>query len=360
MKDLATQSKAFNTKHSANINLQNHTLNMTHEEWISLRSNGLGGSEVAALLGLSKYDSKLSLWMKKTGRRGETESTEQMRAGNVFEEAIAKEFEVRYGWTIRKLNYIYSHPQHSWTRCNVDYIVQNPDTGNWGILEIKNPSEYARGDWATNFVVNEETGKVRPPKEYGTIPPQYHAQGQFYAGCAGLSFVITCAMIGGFTLVPVYRSIDTELFSALIEEGGNFWTNHVVDDKRPALEPLLESSRKAIAEILGEEAIEGDVLEITEGSELHNLFVMHLEAKQAEKSCKETKDGLAATILETIGQDHAKVTFGGKSAASWSKGRVTKKVDQDLLKLEYPEAYEKVVKITTGKPTLGIRFKPLK
>ena len=42
--------------------------NLTHEEWLELRRTGIGGSDCAAALGLSKWQSQLGLWSGKACR----------------------------------------------------------------------------------------------------------------------------------------------------------------------------------------------------------------------------------------------------------------------------------------------------
>ena len=159
-------------------------------------------------------------------------------------------------------------------------------------------------------------------------------------------------------MVPVYRRIDRDLFNTLIEEGKEFWENHVQNDQRPPLESHLASSREVLSEITGEVAITSEeVYELKSEEDLYTLFDHHLKAKKEEKVWKETKDKLQATIMELLGDKYKKVTFGGKAAASWSKGRVTETVDKKLLKEKYPEIYEELVTSKTGKPIFGIRFK---
>ena len=38
------------------------------EEWLEVRKSGIGGSEVAAICGLSKWESAYTLWLRKTGQ----------------------------------------------------------------------------------------------------------------------------------------------------------------------------------------------------------------------------------------------------------------------------------------------------
>ncbi|TGY23723.1 endonuclease, partial [Enterococcus hirae] len=42
------------------------TLDMSHQEWFEDRKRGIGGSDVATVLGLNKYKSPYQLWLEKT------------------------------------------------------------------------------------------------------------------------------------------------------------------------------------------------------------------------------------------------------------------------------------------------------
>ena len=43
------------------------TANMTREEWVQLRSRGIGGSDASVIMGKNPYRSILQLWEEKTG-----------------------------------------------------------------------------------------------------------------------------------------------------------------------------------------------------------------------------------------------------------------------------------------------------
>ena len=44
------------------------TDNIPYEEWLELRKNGIGGSDAAAVCGISRYKSPVELWMEKTDK----------------------------------------------------------------------------------------------------------------------------------------------------------------------------------------------------------------------------------------------------------------------------------------------------
>ena len=68
------------------------TKNMSREEWLAHRRNGIGGSDAAAVVGMSEYTSPYMLWCDKTGRSKETEETEALRQGRDLEEYVAFRF----------------------------------------------------------------------------------------------------------------------------------------------------------------------------------------------------------------------------------------------------------------------------
>lgn len=74
------------------------TLDMTRTEWLMDRQKGIGGSDVATILGLNKWKAPYQLWLEKTGQIEIEESdSEPAYWGNVLEEVVAKEFTERTG-----------------------------------------------------------------------------------------------------------------------------------------------------------------------------------------------------------------------------------------------------------------------
>lgn len=74
------------------------TANMSREEWLSIRQKGIGGSDAAVVLGLSKWKTPFELWLEKTGQVMPEESqSEAAYFGTILEDVVAKEFELRSG-----------------------------------------------------------------------------------------------------------------------------------------------------------------------------------------------------------------------------------------------------------------------
>ena len=60
------------------------TENLPYEDWLELRKNGIGGSDAAAVCGISRYKSPVELWMEKTDKMAPSEAGESAYWGTVL------------------------------------------------------------------------------------------------------------------------------------------------------------------------------------------------------------------------------------------------------------------------------------
>lgn len=148
------------------------------EEWLALRKNGIGGSEVAAICGLSKWTSPYTLWCQKTGRTSDTiEPNDAMEWGTRLEPVIIDKFES-------------NHPElkiyrdvGTWRHGDREFQVTNPDgvfiteSGELGILEIK--TAMYEDDWRDG------------------VPRYYETQVQWYMQTFGIKIGYVAVLFHG-------------------------------------------------------------------------------------------------------------------------------------------------------------------
>ncbi|WP_240491790.1 YqaJ viral recombinase family protein, partial [Acinetobacter baumannii] len=70
-------------------NVLARTLNMDRTAWLELRNKGIGGSDAAAIAGLSKYKSPVAVYLEKTGQLEQEEAGETAYFGNKLEALVA-------------------------------------------------------------------------------------------------------------------------------------------------------------------------------------------------------------------------------------------------------------------------------
>ena len=76
------------------------TANLTEDEWLAWRRKGVGGSDVAAALGLSPYRTARELYYDKIGVMPAVEGEDKsitFEIGHLLEDLVAEIFHVRTG-----------------------------------------------------------------------------------------------------------------------------------------------------------------------------------------------------------------------------------------------------------------------
>ena len=68
------------------------TKDMNREEWLALRKKGIGGSDAAAVCGMSRYKGPLDVYLDKTNPVIEENDNEPMLFGRLFEPILRSEF----------------------------------------------------------------------------------------------------------------------------------------------------------------------------------------------------------------------------------------------------------------------------
>lgn len=118
------------------------------ETWQEFRAKqkGIGGSEVATILGLNPYKSAFSLWLEKTGQvERPTVDNQYIEWGNILEPVIREKFAKETGLEVFTNPYVMAHDHFDFMVANIDgEVVEN---GHKGVLEIKTASERYKRDW---------------------------------------------------------------------------------------------------------------------------------------------------------------------------------------------------------------------
>lgn len=192
----------------------------SYDEWREIRMHSLGGSEIAAIVNSSPYDSPLSVYCNKLGLAPQKEENEPMYWGKALEAVVADEFAKREGLPVVKVEYILYHPEHSFLSANIDRLIVHPEKG-FGILECKTASAYKLAEW-----------------EHGNIPAHYYLQIQHYLGITGFDFAYCAALIGGNTYRCVYIERDDHTVEYLQQSGIHFWTNHIEKRIQPPAQAM--------------------------------------------------------------------------------------------------------------------------
>ena len=248
------------------------TLGMSREEWLELRRHGIGGSDAAAIVGLSKWASPYTVWADKTGRLPDKPDTEAMRQGRDLEEYVAQRFSEATGKRVKRCNAILYNPAYPHSHADVDRMIVGENAG----LECKTTS---------TLDVKQFRGVEFPEK--------YDAQCVHYMAITGADRWYLAVLVLGKEFHVYTLERDEAEIRALMDAETAFWEQYVETDTPPAADGA-ESTTDAIRTIYADSS---QSICILFGRETL------LEEYMALKSQSKALDARIAEIQNTIMED---------------------------------------------------------
>lgn len=297
--------------------------------WLEERRRGIGGSDAAAVLGLSPWASPLSLWVEKTSPDVDDRQTEAMRWGNVLEHAVATELAKEHGVRLGPCPGILAHPERPWQRATLDRYALNRAGQPEAVVEVKTTNAFAAGEWAQDG----------PPPDHVVIQVQHQLD------VTGLPLGYVAALVGGNQprWWPVER--DDELISMLRAEEERFW-DLVQTGVAPG--PIgHDADGDALAQLYA-----GDP-----GREVHldPATLAAVEARRVAQAdvalAEETVKFLGQQIKAALGDATEGLRPDGSTAVTW-RPQTTTRLDSSALKAAHPQLWAEFATTTSGRRLL--------
>ena len=240
------------------------TTTISYDQWLAARRKGVGGSDSAAVCGLSRYTSPLDVWLLKTGRKPATSDNESMHWGRLLEPVVREEFARRTGLTVKECPFLLASNKNPFMIANVDGIVTEKD-GTKCVLEIKTTN---------SFTTAKDT-------EDG-LPAEWYCQIQHYLAVTELPKAYVIVLIGGNQLKWQIVERDEETIQTIVALENHFWNEYVLKDTPP---PVDANSGDALA-LLYPTSNDDNIILPAEADE---LVAQWLEIKKAEDELKTAK-----------------------------------------------------------------------
>lgn len=293
------------------MNVAKSTLEMTHQEWLEDRRKGIGGSDVAAVLGLNKYKSVYQLWLEKTGQVEVTSAqSEAAYWGNTLEEVVAEEFSKRTGKKVRKRNQVFEHQKYPFLRANIDRDV----VGENAVLECKTANQYLANEWDDD-----------------EIPIQYICQVQHYMNVLNLDYVYIAVLIGGQKFLWKKMERDQELIDMITEKLVEFWTENVEKGIEPAIDGL-----KATSDFLTQRYLDTEDNQTELNAAFDENIANLARLKGDKKIIEENIMLLENELKQALGKSDATIGITPNNIVSWKKTQ-SKRLDKKKLIEKYPD-----------------------
>lgn len=365
-------------------------LNVTEEEWLQMRTEGIGGSDAAKVLGISPWGTKYDLWHDKVGidPLNDDKNSMILDAGHHLENFVAQ----LYGYLqnanakgeeskkvkVFEKKIMYRHPLYPFMQGDIDRFVERD--GNISILEIKTTSDNNKSEWFSDI------GKPIIPKHYECQVRHYMAvtnidEADICCLFCNEQFRVLASILSSDVSIPedkfskyaeeyfipnlVVRHItrDEKYEEKLIKAEKEFWETYVV----PKIEPPFENGdgKKALKALerytKAKESKINISTDISSSLQKVDLISAQIQSlKNTVKTLESNKSLEEAKIIKSL-QNKDTGFFETENEGyeiTYKKGKPSKRIlAKDLKKFEaqYPDIASQFVSETN--PTAKLKIK---
>jgi putative phage-type endonuclease len=307
----------------------------SYSEWVAERRNGIGGSDIAAAVGVSPYETPYQLWAVKTGRVDpelfiRDEERERFRWGHLLEPVIRDAFaEDNPHLTVTTGAGTYALPDAKHHRVNVDGLAWSPDGCLDGVIEIKTGGHRQRQYW-----------------EGDEAPVHYVAQCQWAMHITGAARTYLVGYIDNEYLTKVIER-DDELITALAELADKFW--QLVETDTP---PPVDNSDRTRRMLAATPTEAGAVVDLND--EWETALRRHRELSEQIKTLVDERDEISNRLRAVMGEAETAV-LGGHVVATHKRPKPSRRVCTRTLQEQFPDVYKQVATTTTASRRLVIK-----
>jgi len=292
------------------------TKDMTREEWLEHRRCGIGGSDAAAILGISRWKSPMALYLDKTGQIEKQPAGERAYWGTILEDVVANEFTKRTGKKVFRRNFIFQDSEYPFLIANIDREVVGENAG----LECKTTAEFNADQWVGD-----------------SVPDIHYCQCQHYCRVMNWDGIYIAVLVGFREFLWKYIPRDNEFIALMVEREVDFWKEHVEKNIPPAWD-----GTEASKDLLSRMHPEADGTEILlPEDETNDLAEEYKKLQGQVKDLEVLRDAYKQRLQSMLGSAER-----GRSL-SWDvlwKNVSRSDVDSKRLKAEEPEIYEKFLR----------------
>ena len=311
---------------------------MTQEErekWLDERKSGIGGSDVAAILGLSPWNTPVGVWLDKTGRAAPKEESEAMRIGTELEDFVARRYCQETGREVQRFNRM---------------IHDGCFLGNYDRLVVPEGAKVAshQGEVRTDTLLECKTSS----RDWeGEVPVYYQTQVFHYMGltpCLQHADVACLFLVHKkFEVFRVER--DDEVIKTMRERLAAWWDEYVVGDKMPP--PINEEDCK----LLWARSNPGKSVTATE--EIEAKVKAYLEADARAKEAKAEADKVKGEICAFMQDGEVLTDLTSKPILTYKSAKDSVKTDWEAVARTLNATDDLIAKFTKTTPG-SRRFTP--
>lgn len=275
----------------------------------AIRRQGIGGSEIAAVLNIDDRRDAHSIWVAKRDEFPAPAPTEEMQMGHAFQAAILNYYAHRERHEIEHIDETFVHPERP-------YQVYSPD----------------------GICIDERRGVdaklvLHPGLKWGPtpddIPPSVRCQAHWYMSATNIPFWDIAALTpDGFRVYTFER--DLELECEMLRRAEDFWRRYLIGNEIPPIGGS-EDSRRWVHSRFPRNV---DSIRPANAEEIE-LLEMYAQVRDDEDVLTAQRDRL---------ENELKLAIATADGLTWARGRLTWKTTKDSEKVDYGRLAKSLLK----------------
>jgi putative phage-type endonuclease len=300
------------------------------ELWLAARQEGVGGSEVGALVGISEYETPFSVWNTKKHGGKDLSGRAAIEWGHRLEDVVAQKTAEEVGLTSRFAGGLWADREKPFLRVTPDRFACKPRS--WraeALIECKTAGDDEH--WASGTITPDGYGT-------GSAPLSYQAQCQWQMGIIGLPVAYLGCLVLGIErqFFTVEIKFDKDWFRELADEAERFWVVNVLGDE-PPMHNLRHPKTEELLKQLHPTVITPSTQLPEDAAE---WLADYRSAKDAVEVATRRLDEIKNYFRMEVG-DAGAGYLGDKKVVSYPEVSSTR-IDVEALRRDFPEVAEKV------------------
>ncbi|MEV0214243.1 YqaJ viral recombinase family protein [Micromonospora sp. NPDC050695] len=275
----------------------------TEDEWVHARRDGLGGSDILAVLGFSNYRTPWDVWAEKTGVRSwQDDVGAAADLGKDLEPWLISQANRILGVPVTITEYrTYAHARHNWQRCSPDGLAADRRLVEAKTAGLQSGFGTPAG-WADDSI----------PLGY-----EFQVRWSLYVMDAPAAEII--ALIAGMGVQRRTVVRDMAIEHELVGQVTDWYQQHIVAGVEP---PFGRVDNAAMAKLYPTYKPAAEV-DLTGRDDAIELWHAYRDARDRESAAKAEKETAGAALKNLIG-DREVAKVDGNVVATWSnkKGQV--------------------------------------
>lgn len=290
------------------------------KEWLGARTQGIGASEAATVVGLNPYETPYQLWRRKMGLDAPKDETFAMKFGHYAEDAVARFFSDEAGVKVidsSAPDFMFIDKSKPFLRVSPDRLYWLPDMpkndDNKGILECKTTQKQIDAD---------------------DLPKTWFCQLQMNLGVANYTKGALAWLSQGREFDYVNVDFNADFYGWLSGEIEKFWVDNIQGKKEPDIVSVDDVLKKFAR------PNDGKTVEASE-----EVWAHVLKLREARKALAELEEQakISEDAIKMFLSDADTLTRAGEPLVTW-RSSTSARLDTKAFKADHADLYAKYAK----------------